>query len=130
MISRPDYPTHFLEGLDRFNARRFWDAHESWETLWLQSTSEVKQFLQGLIQVAAAYHHIQRGTLRGVPRLVDAGLRRLAMFPPGFNGVDRAAAEAAARRDRDITGPLADADFPSLTLLVARQDFLPPRQDW
>jgi uncharacterized protein len=138
-MDKPDYTTHFLEGLDRFNGRRFWDAHESWETIWLAAESDVEQFLQGLIQLAAAYHHIQRGTLRGAPRLFDAALRRLSAFPEGFSGLDRASAEQAARRhqmwvaalvERDEGGSLADAEFPSMTLLAERETFSAPRQDW
>jgi hypothetical protein len=138
-LSKPDYAEHFLEGLDRFNARRFWDAHESWETIWLVAESDVEQFLQGLIQFAAAYHHIQRGTLRGAPRLFDAALRRLSGFPPGFSGVDRAPAEETARRHRvwvaslvesDTSGSLSDDEYPRIALLAARDSFSSPRQDW
>lgn len=137
--ARPDYASHFLEGLDRFNARRFWDAHESWETIWLVAESDVEQFLQGLIQLAAAYHHIQRGTLRGAPRLFEAALKRLSAFPAGFSGVDRASAEAVARQhqqwvaglvEEDRAGELADDHFPKLALLAERETFSPPRQDW
>jgi uncharacterized protein len=137
--AKPDYAHHFLEGLDRFNTRRFWDAHESWETIWLAAESDVEQFLQGLIQLAAAYHHIQRGTLRGASRLFDAALGRLSAFPSGFGGLDRASAEAAARRHRqwvaalvaaDEGGELADDDYPRMALLAERETFSPPRQDW
>jgi predicted metal-dependent hydrolase len=138
-MDKPDYPHHFLEGLDRFNGRRFWDAHESWETIWLAAESDVEQFLQGLIQLAAGYHHIQRGTLRGAPRLFEAALRRLSAFPAGFSGLDRASAEDAARRhqvwaatlvERDEGGSLADGELPSMTLLAERETFSAPRQDW
>src|SRR5438874_7736535 len=84
---KPDFVTHFREGLAHFNNAEFWEAHESWETLWLAAESDVEKFLQGLIQIAAAFHHVKRGTLRGAPRLIEAGLRRLAPFPPAFCGV-------------------------------------------
>ena len=138
-MDKPDFSHHFLEGLDRFNGRRFWDAHESWETIWLAAESDVEQFLQGLIQLAAAYHHIQRGTLRGAPRLFDAALGRLAAFPNGFCGLDRAGAEATARRhrgwvaslvERDESSSLAEDEFPSMTLFAERETFSAPRQDW
>src|SRR5258707_11942703 len=99
--ARPDYASHFLEGLDRFNARRFWDAHEAWETIWLVAESDVEQFLQGMIQLAAAYHHVKRGTYRGAVRLFDAALRRLAPYPRRWSGIDRTAAEEAALRHRE-----------------------------
>src|SRR5204862_3032431 len=86
--AKPDFVTHFREGLAHFNNREFWEAHESWEALWLVAESDVEQFLQGLIQIAAAYHHLKRGTLRGAPRLFEAGLRRRAPCPPHICGVD------------------------------------------
>ncbi|HEX7831100.1 MAG TPA: DUF309 domain-containing protein [Thermoanaerobaculia bacterium] len=77
------------EGISLFNANSFWHAHEAWETLWLKAAGEEKIFLQGLIQLAAAYHHVQRGTFRGGVRLFDAALRKLEPFPDGYFGIDR-----------------------------------------
>ena len=56
---KPPFALHFLEGVERFNAAEFWNAHESWEILWLVAETDLDQFLQGLIQLAAAYHHLQ-----------------------------------------------------------------------
>jgi len=97
-VTKPDFRHYFLEGVDHFNSRRFWEAHEAWETLWLSAESDLEQFLQGLIQIAAAYHHIQRGTYRGAPRLFAAGLKRLEPFPLVCCGIDRSDVDAAARR--------------------------------
>jgi hypothetical protein len=139
-MSRPDFAHYFLEGVDHFNAREFWHAHESWETIWLEAESDVEQFLQGLIQLAAAYHHVQRGTFRGAVRLYDAALRRLSGFPPNFCMLDRTPAEEMARRHREWTASLlehdtlderlADDDYPKLMLLAPRENFPPPRQEW
>ena len=139
-MSKPDFAWHFLAGVDHFNAREFWDAHESWETLWLEAESDTVQFLQGLIQVAAAYHHVQRGTFRGAVRLFEAALRRLSAFPPDFCMVDRSQVEESSRRHREWTasllernelhGRLGEDDYPKLRLLVAREKFLPPQETW
>lgn len=85
-----------VAGIALFNAHQFWHAHEAWEVPWLEASGDLRQFLQGLIQLAAAYHHVQRGTYRGGVRLFDAALRRLAAFPDGYRGVDRAEAVARA----------------------------------
>src|SRR5215210_9303790 len=85
-----------LEGIALFNAQRFWHAHEAWERIWLTAEGSDKTFLQGLIQLAAAYHHVQRGTYRGGVRLFDAALEKLSGFPEGYLGVFRAEAVAAA----------------------------------
>ena len=117
--TKPDFRAHFVEGIDHFNSRRFWEAHEAWETLWLEAESDLEQFLQGLIQVAAAYHHIQRGTFRGAQRLFAAGLGRLKPFPLLCCGLDRTEVDAAARvhaqwLETGPDSPLDEREYPKL----------------
>lgn len=138
--SKPDFPSLFVRGVDLFNARKFWEAHEAWEELWLAAESDVVQFLQGLIQLAAAYHHVQRGTLPGAVRLFDAALGRLASFPQGFCGVDRAHAENAARAHREWTAEqlarandarvLDDGAYPKLVVTSTAEALKPPHERW
>ena len=120
-----------------FNAREFWHAHESWETLWLEAESDVVEFLQGMIQLAAAYHHLQRGTPRGAVRLIDAALRRLEPFPAAFSGIDRSAAVEAAIRHRTWAEAAvargendAKLDASELPRLAAHDSPMPPREAW
>ena len=117
---KPDYAKLFLEGVTHFNNREFWHAHESWEELWLAAETDVEQFLQGMIQLAAAYHHVQRGTHRGAVRLFDAALRRLAPFPSDFSGIDRA----------DADERLHESQYPRLTLSGAEKSAMPPLDPW
>jgi predicted metal-dependent hydrolase len=88
------------KGVALFNDHQFWHAHEAWEEIWLGAAGEEKVFLQGLIQLAAAYHHVQRGTFRGGVRLFDAAVRKLERFANGYGGVDRAEAVNVALRHR------------------------------
>jgi predicted metal-dependent hydrolase len=143
--TKPDFRAGFLAGVAHFNAGEFWEAHESWEELWLAAESDIVQFLQGMIQLAAAYHHLQRGTLRGGVRLFDAALKRLAAFPPDFCAIDRRPLEvaaaghrlwAAARLRDPGAGPgeamqRLDGDaFPVIHLIAEVSLLLPPRADW
>lgn len=124
----------------RFNAREFWHAHEAWETLWLVAETEIDDFLQGLIQLAAAYHHLQRGTLRGAVRLFDTSLRRLEKFPPQFCGLDREEAQNAAIRHRrwtaeaiasDSTLDRMDAEqYPRLHVIDSPEPQTPVNECW
>ena len=45
----------FKEGIDLFNKKKFFEAHEIWEKLWLNAKE--KKFLQGLIFIAGGYYH-------------------------------------------------------------------------
>jgi predicted metal-dependent hydrolase len=99
------------EGIALFNEQKFWHAHEAWERRWLVAEGDEKLFLQGLIQLAAAYHHVQRRTYRGGVRLFDAALAKLSRVPDRYLGVDRAEAvvRAASHRDRIARGEEIDA---------------------
>ena len=80
-------PINFEKGVALFNARKFFEAHEVWEELWLVEPEPEKTFLQGLIQLAAAFHHHGRGNPRGTQSLLAAGLAKLERFPDDHRGV-------------------------------------------
>jgi hypothetical protein len=85
-------------GIEDFNARRFFEAHEVWEEAWLRAPEPQKTFLQGIIQVAAAFHHYARGNPEGAESLLGHGLRKLEGFPPDYGGMDVEGLRATARR--------------------------------
>lgn len=74
------YPRQYLEGIEHFNARRYFDAHEVWEEIWLNASDETRLFYQMLIQAAVGLHHYERGNTRGASGMyqnVTAKLQRL-----------------------------------------------------
>ncbi len=77
----------FERGVADFNTGRFFEAHEVWEELWLAAAEPEKTFLQGLIQVAAAFHHHGRGNARGTCSLLTAGIAKLAGCPDDYRGL-------------------------------------------
>ncbi|MFY9732453.1 MAG: DUF309 domain-containing protein [Candidatus Acidiferrales bacterium] len=77
----------FEEGLEHFNAKKFFEAHEFWEEIWLVESEPEKTFLQGLIQITAAFHHRQRGNPEGVELLLAAGIVKLLRFPEDHRGL-------------------------------------------
>jgi len=80
------------EGLDLFNAGRFFEAHEVWESAWLREEAEIKALLQGLIQIAAGLHQgLDRGNPSGCARLLAAGAARLEPLSDDFAGIALAA---------------------------------------
>lgn len=77
----------FQQGVDQFNAGKFFDAHESWETIWLKAPEPDKIFLQGITQVTAAFHHHSQGNREGAESLLQKGLQKLEQFPADYRGV-------------------------------------------
>jgi uncharacterized protein len=75
------------EGLRLYQAEKFFAAHEAWEGLWLVAQEPEKMFLQALIQVTAAFHHLQRKNPLGATRLLRAALRKLEHYPANFGSV-------------------------------------------
>jgi predicted metal-dependent hydrolase len=75
------------EGLRLYHGGEFFAAHEAWESVWLESQEPEKMFLQGLIQVTAAFHHLQRNNPRGTALLLQAALGRLERYPARFGGI-------------------------------------------
>jgi uncharacterized protein len=78
----------FQRGIDHFNAREFFEAHEVWEEIWLAESEPQKTFLQGLIQVAAAFHHYCRGNPAGAESLLASGIVKLARSPARHAEID------------------------------------------
>ena len=75
------------EGLRLYDAGEFFAAHEAWEIVWLRAQEPEKTFLQGLIQVTAAFHHLQRNNPQGTALLLQAALGRLERYPACFGGI-------------------------------------------
>ncbi len=100
MQTRDPHEAHekFRKGLDQFNHRHFFEAHETWEEIWLPAPEPERTFLQGIIQVAAAFHHYSRRNLAGTRLLLEAGLKKLERFPETHRGVQLEELRAAARR--------------------------------
>lgn len=74
-------------GLQCFRDGQFFRAHEYWEGVWLEAQEPQRSFLQALIQVAAAFHHFQRGNEKGTRVLLSAALGRLEPYASCSEGV-------------------------------------------
>jgi|SRR5271154_2585032 len=78
---------HFQDGIDLFNAGRFFECHEAWEQAWLRSAGADKLFYQAMIQAAAAILHVQRGNLPGSRTLWTKAIDKLGPLPAGHMGI-------------------------------------------
>jgi hypothetical protein len=104
----------FARGVELFNTRCFFEAHEAWEEIWLYTAPPEKTFLQGLIQVTAAFHHHSRENLRGTKSLLRAGLLKLEDFPPHHRGLNIEKLRKVARRWLEVLDSGEVASWPAL----------------
>ena len=60
----------YLLGIDLFNRGYYWEAHESWEAVWLAAgrRGQTADFLKGLIKLTAACVKARAGRPVGVAR--------------------------------------------------------------
>ncbi len=82
----------YLYAIDLFNSRFFWEAHEALEDLWrLEPNSILKNFLQGLIQLSAAYLKWLQGISEGQKKLSFKAFEKLLKVKDSkttFCGID------------------------------------------
>ena len=66
----------FNKGIEAFNNRKYYDAHEYWEELWLDYKLNDAQFIQGLIQLAVSYFHFFNQNLNGARSMLKKCLKK------------------------------------------------------
>lgn len=80
-----------------------------WEEIWLAENEPERTFLQGLIQIAAAFHHYRQGNSEGAESLLAAGIVKITRFPHDYHGLAvenlRVAAKWWARRLGESKNP-------------------------
>jgi len=77
-------------GIDLFNQAHFYDAHEVLEDVWRPSPrgSTQRKHLQGLVQMAVAFHHESRANSIGARSVLDRACRNLAGAEDSFPQLD------------------------------------------
>src|SRR4051794_9387996 len=65
------------EGVEHYNAGRFWEAHESWERGWVRLAEPERSWVQAWIQIAGAHHLRLKGRLTPSLALVRRAREKL-----------------------------------------------------
>tara|TARA_B110000438_G_scaffold302321_1_gene359667 strand:+ start:167 stop:532 length:366 start_codon:yes stop_codon:yes gene_type:complete len=60
----------FNKGIDAFNNRNYYDAHEYWEEIWIDYKLQDARFIQGLIQLSVSYFHYFNANLKGAKSML------------------------------------------------------------
>ena len=70
-------------GVALFNSALYHETHDALEAIWKDAAGDLRQGLQGLILMAAGYHHLQHHNLNGLKAVWEESLHRLS----GFGGL-------------------------------------------
>jgi predicted metal-dependent hydrolase len=115
---------HYVGYFHCFNQQLFYEAHEVLESLWLKDKYGPNgAFYKGLIQLAGAFVHLQRGRLRPAAALFKLALANLEKYPRVHEHLNLETAGKMARKwleELEQTGfgvnPLTDKSAPELKL--------------
>lgn len=77
-------------GLDLFNRAHFFHAHEALEDAWRETPrgTPLHRHLQGLVQLAVAFHHESQDNIVGARSVLDRGIRNLTGAEDSFPYLD------------------------------------------
>jgi predicted metal-dependent hydrolase len=132
MEAGPTYDPRYLAGVLLFNNGDFFEAHEAWESLWLDTAPPEKRFYQGLIQAAVGLCHFCNGNVRGAVKLYHSSRDYMTPFAPAYLGLDvdgfwrameRCFAELLAAPEPDRSVQPDDELIPTIALD-------PPPESW
>ncbi len=87
-MSASAYEPEYLAGIEHFNRRDFFEAHEVWEDIWARTTGRDQLFYKGLIHAAVALHHFGNGNLRGARKVFGSCVQYLQPYSPRHRGLD------------------------------------------
>ena len=107
------------QGVELFNAGRYWDAHEVWEAAWTPDRhGPDRGFWKGLIQLAAGCLHYTRRNRRGTVNKWRGGADYLRPYLPRHHDVELAPlveAIDALLAELDMGG-WPEVELPQITL--------------
>jgi predicted metal-dependent hydrolase len=84
------------EAIALFNAADWYGCHDGFEALWHETAGSMRPVLQGILQIAVAELHLERGNSRGATILMGEGLGRLSPGPDCALGLNLAALRLTA----------------------------------
>lgn len=112
-------PPGVWEGIRLFNARRFYECHETIEHEWHAERRPIRRLYQGILQIGVGFHHALGGNHRGALALLGDGIAKTEAFAPRCLGIEtgRLALESRVCLDRlRELGPARIGDFDPATI--------------
>jgi len=81
-------PADLLKGIHEFNEGEFFEQHETLETLWRATPTDVRYLYQGILLVGVGFYHLGRDNYHGAQAKLSAGIDMLEWFKPTCQTID------------------------------------------
>lgn len=83
----PELLKSWREGVEEYNAGRFWEAHERWERGWKELPEPMRGWVQAWIQIAGSHYLKGKGRMRPAHALLERARGKIARRSAAMNGV-------------------------------------------
>ncbi len=77
-----------VEGLELFNAGKYFEAHEALEDAWRETREPIRELYRGILQAAVVYLHISRNNYLGAIKVYVRSQKWLVDWPETCRGVN------------------------------------------
>lgn len=78
----------FRQGVVYFNAEYFFEAHDVFEEIWMDTRGRDRRFYQGLVQLATGFYHLRMNNPEGGLSQLSKGVEKLRSFPVSYQTID------------------------------------------
>ena len=77
-----------LRGIELFDDRHYWEAHEALEAAWKEDKSPARHLYKGILQAGVTYLQIERQNFIGMAKMYARCNKWLGPWPAVCRGVD------------------------------------------
>jgi len=78
----------YRKGVDYFNAGYFFEAHDTFEELWMDDRDASKRFYQGLVQLSTGCYHLVMKNVKGARSQLSKSVAKLRGYEPAYMNLD------------------------------------------
>ena len=71
-----------------FNAKLYFEAHDTFEEIWMDERGEDVRFYQGLVQLATGFYHLKMDNLKGAESQLNKGFAKLEKYKPRYRSLE------------------------------------------
>ena len=118
-----ELPPLALAGIELFNRRAYFEAHEALEHAWRAEQGPIRELYRAILQIGIAYYQIRRRNYRGAVKMFRRCKAWLDPFPARCRGIDLADLRnnyLAAQAELLSLGPDRIGEFPAQMLKPVR----------